>query len=158
MIAFLPGHHSGALGAVVGSHSEHAEACILATMLATRLDAAIITGTLREKIAQIESLTPSLAVELHYGNCKFTSNSGHVIVSDNGRDEAARYCSSIIATVPNAKREPGLYRNGDVDFFIQRSPVPSLMITIDDFANLPSIIERRASLCSAITTAINGAG
>jgi hypothetical protein len=154
MIAILPGHHSGALGATVGSHSEHAEACLLAAMIATRLDAAIITGTLREKVRQLDDLAPFAAIEIHYGSGKIESNSGHVAVACNERPLAREMQRAIVNTLPFARVDSGAYRNGEVDFFLQRSPCPSLIITIDDFANIAGTPGYRAAMCGAIVAGI----
>lgn len=158
MIALLPGHHSASMGAINGTHSEHAEACILASMLAARHDAAIVTGTLKEKVAQLSALSPALAIELHYGSNKVQSTSGQVLIACNAESVAIATRDALVSVVPHAHVTLGEYRSGGVDFFLQQSPVPSVLVTIDDFSNVQGITATRSTTCDAISQGLRLCG
>lgn len=161
MIAISPGHHSLSPGARSDNHSEHAEACIWAGLVAAQVPGAqVVTGTTAQKLATITVLRPSLAVELHFGSDKLSSSSGTTVLAAGGPVGAG--CAAIealrndlVGLTPWLQVSSGQYRGlGALDFFLAGARGPALLVCVDDFRNLPWIQSRRYVLCAAIAASL----
>ena len=154
MIVLSPGHSHNHPGAVIGGHSEHAEACLWVGMLAAQLDAcSVITGTSQRKTAMIEELRPRVAIEWHFGTNHTDSTSGVVALSPKrGCLHSLALALALEQALPTARLMPGWYRGDETkgeDFFL-RVAAPAILITVDQFDNLDHARKRQVAILQAI--------
>lgn len=155
MITISPGHHSLSPGARNGEHSEHAEACIWAGLIAAQVPwAQLVTGTTKQKIAAIDALRPSLAVELHFGSRKIDSASGTLLLAagQGGEAMANTLCGHLSKLPSRVVVSSGHYADSNgVDFFIAGvKACMALIVCVDDFKNLQGIQAARVQYCAAL--------